>query len=159
LFVFARNSIITIERTDNYKLTRIIEGTVLQPVTLGRENYIGKGNIVEGCILAGEDQNGNRIELTNYYLVDYNTSSQNKNVDNYFVHGTLIVDKLTNKMAHGSRDYSKKEKGYDNLILTRVYEVLFNRIFLKLLGYESYYTDYSLQNSPLKHISKSAGAV
>jgi hypothetical protein len=65
---------------------------------------------------------------------------------------------LRNKMVHGSRVYSKDEKVYDDLVLTRIYEVLFNRVFLKLLGYNDYYTDYSLQNSPLKHISKSAGA-
>ena len=65
---------------------------------------------------------------------------------------------LRNKMTHSARDYSQDEKAYDDLILTRVYEVLFNRIILKLLGYDAYYTDYSLQKSPLKHISKSAGS-
>lgn len=64
---------------------------------------------------------------------------------------------LRNKMVHSSRNYSDDEKAYDDLVLTRVYEVLFNRILLKLLGYDGYYTDYSLQNSPLKHISKNAG--
>lgn len=65
---------------------------------------------------------------------------------------------LRNKMTHSTRDYSKDEKAYDDLVLTRVYEVLFNRIILKLLGYDDYYTDYSIQNAPLKHISASAGS-
>jgi len=64
---------------------------------------------------------------------------------------------LRNKMAHSSRNYSDDDTAYDDLILTRVYEVLFNRVLLKLLGYDDYYIDYSVVNCPLKHITKRAG--
>lgn len=307
LFGFAENSIITIERTDNYKLAGTIAGTVLQPATLNQENYIGKGNIIEGCTLFGEDEKGNVIELTNCHLVSYHTNSLNKTGDGYYMQGSLIAGKVTityreqdkvenykrldwficskleahfweitirrrnpevvkirkgidihpevNEMNPGgswSKDYTKIDladfsfiiskvpekifdgalhglcfefRYYDNFkipdestinqikkfisfilgnklthtgysiinnnqlqkavcyslkseslrlsaktpippitfntkykwVLTRVCEVLFNRILLKLLGYDDYYTDYSLQNSPLKHISKNAG--
>jgi hypothetical protein len=55
---------------------------------------------------------------------------------------------LRNKMAHGKRDYQKEETIFDDIVLTRVYQVLFNRIVLKLLGYQGYYIDYSMENSP-----------
>lgn len=57
---------------------------------------------------------------------------------------------LRNKMAHGVRDYSSDNRTYDDLILTRVYEVLFNKIVLKLLKYEEYYTDYSRTGCPYR---------
>jgi len=46
---------------------------------------------------------------------------------------------------------------YDDLILTRVYEVLFNRVILKLLGYDGYYIDYNAVKCPLKHSDKKSG--
>ena len=64
---------------------------------------------------------------------------------------------LRNKMVHGSRDYSKKENIHKDLILSRVYEVLFHRILLKMLGYTEYYMDYSMEGCPSKLISKPAG--
>jgi len=64
---------------------------------------------------------------------------------------------LRNKMAHGSSDYSANSKVYKDLVASRVYEVLFNRVILTLLGYEGYYIDYSITGVPSKHISKPAG--
>ncbi len=64
---------------------------------------------------------------------------------------------LRNKMAHSSRDYSKEENIHADLILSRAYEVLFNRIVLRLLNYNDYYIDYSVQNCPSKPIQKCAG--
>ena len=48
---------------------------------------------------------------------------------------------LRNKMTHGNRDYSNDNKAHDDVVLSRVYHVLFNRIILKILGYEDYYID------------------
>lgn len=65
--------------------------------------------------------------------------------------------KLRNIMTHSSRDYSDIENAYDDLVLSRAYEVLFHRIFLKLLGYTDYYIDYTMQKIPSKPIHKKAG--
>ncbi len=64
---------------------------------------------------------------------------------------------LRNKMAHASRDYSDDNRIHDDLIYSRVYEVLFHRGILKLLEYDGYYIDYSLYKCPSKHINQSAG--
>lgn len=64
---------------------------------------------------------------------------------------------LRNKMAHSSRDYTDDNTAYDDLILTRVYQVLFNRVMLKLLGYDGYYIDYSVSKCPLRYIDKKSG--
>lgn len=64
---------------------------------------------------------------------------------------------LRNKMAHASRDYSDEKRAYEDFTFTRIYEVLFHRIILKLVGYNGYYIDYSIKGCPLKHINKSAG--
>jgi hypothetical protein len=66
---------------------------------------------------------------------------------------------LRNKMAHGKRDYNNDDRVFDDLILTRVYQVLFNRVILKMLDYDGYYIDYSLQGCPSKPISMKAGAI
>jgi hypothetical protein len=60
---------------------------------------------------------------------------------------------LRNKMTHSYRDYSNEETAHQDVVYTRIYEMLFNRTILKLLGYNEYYIDYSLQNCPLKHIN------
>jgi hypothetical protein len=60
--------------------------------------------------------------------------------------------KLRNKMTHSTRDYTIEENAHDDVIATRVYQALFNRIFLKILGYQGYYIDYSLKGSPSKQI-------
>lgn len=64
---------------------------------------------------------------------------------------------LRNKMTHGNRDYSNDNKAHDDVVLSRVYHVLFNRIILKILGYEDYYIDYSMQRIPSKPIKMGAG--
>jgi len=65
---------------------------------------------------------------------------------------------LRNKMAHAARDYSEDDRAYDDLVLTRVYESLFNRTILKILGYNEFYRDYSEKGSPVKHISLPSGS-
>jgi hypothetical protein len=64
---------------------------------------------------------------------------------------------LRNKMAHASRDYSDENRVQEDLIFTRIYEVLFHRTILKLLDYNGYYIDYSIKGCPLKYINKPAG--
>lgn len=66
---------------------------------------------------------------------------------------------LRNKMTHSKRDYSADETAYDDVVLTRVYQVLFYRVLLKLMGYTGYYIDYSLNGCPLKPLSMKAGEV
>lgn len=88
----------------------------------------------------------------------------NEKMNNFFAQIGLNIGKeekkainLRNKMAHGSRDYSKEENIHNDLILTRVYEVLFHRTILMLIGYDEYYIDYSMKGCPSKKISLSAG--
>lgn len=95
LFGFADNSIVIIERTDNFKLTGGFIGTVIYPSNLSKENYIGKGNIIEEKNLTGEDSEGNTIELTNCHLISYHTNSWNQTENGYLFEGNLIADKLT----------------------------------------------------------------
>lgn len=64
---------------------------------------------------------------------------------------------LRNKMVHSVRNYSEEKNALNDVFLTRVYQVLFNRIFLKILGYNDFYIDYSLKDVLAKHISLSAG--
>lgn len=64
---------------------------------------------------------------------------------------------LRNKMTHGNRDYSNNKIANEDVVLSRVYHVLFNRIVLKILGYDGYYIDYSIQRSPSKPIKMGAG--
>ncbi len=64
---------------------------------------------------------------------------------------------LRNKMAHASRDYSDENRAHDDLIYSRVYEVLFHRVILKLLEYDGCYIDYSLYKCPSKYIGQSVG--
>lgn len=65
--------------------------------------------------------------------------------------------RLRNSMVHGSRDYSDIEDAYDDLILSRAYEILFHRIMLILIGYTDYYIDYSMQGCPSKPVRMKAG--
>lgn len=67
------------------------------------------------------------------------------------------VGALRNKMTHTARDYNDESNAHDDIVLTRVYQCLFHRTFLKLLGYNEYYIDYSLQGSPSRRINLSAG--
>ncbi len=58
--------------------------------------------------------------------------------------------KLRNKMTHSRRDYALEDNTHSDLLSTRVYQVLFNRILLKLLGYQGFYKDYSIKGAPSK---------
>lgn len=62
-----------------------------------------------------------------------------------------------NKMAHSTLDFSNEAVMREMYILTKVYETLFNRIFLKILGFEGMYIDYSTFGLPEKHINEPTG--
>lgn len=64
---------------------------------------------------------------------------------------------LRNKMTHGKRDYANDDVAYDDLVLSRVYQVLFNRIILRILAYDGFYIDYSIARSPSKPLEMKAG--
>jgi len=64
---------------------------------------------------------------------------------------------LRNKMAHSSKDYNVNKNVFNDLVFSRIYETLFNRILLKLLGFEGYYIDYSIKGCRLKHIDEVSG--
>ena len=62
-----------------------------------------------------------------------------------------------NSMAHGGSTYKTKEDSKPLIIKTRVYETLFHRTLLKVLGFEEYYIDYALGTRPSKKISDPSG--
>lgn len=62
-----------------------------------------------------------------------------------------------NKMAHSTVNFSNEEEGREMYILSKVYETLFNRIMLKILGYEGMYIDYSTFELPERHINEPTG--
>lgn len=64
---------------------------------------------------------------------------------------------LRNKMAHSVRDYSDDETSQNDVVMTRIYQTLFNRIVLKVLGYADFYIDYSQFNVVAKYIDLPAG--
>ncbi len=61
-----------------------------------------------------------------------------------------------NVMAHGSSGQSDEEISYI-IYLTRSYQALFHRIFLKILGYTGNYIDYSIKGWPERHIDEPLG--
>jgi hypothetical protein len=61
-----------------------------------------------------------------------------------------------NVMAHGSSGQSDEEISYV-IYLTRSYQALFHRIFLKILGYTGNYIDYSTKGWPERHIDEPLG--
>ncbi|WP_422448968.1 hypothetical protein [Thermoanaerobacterium sp. DL9XJH110] len=61
-----------------------------------------------------------------------------------------------NIMAHGSSSQSDEEISY-LIYLTRSYQTLFHRIFLKILGYTENYIDYSTEGWPERHIDEPLG--
>jgi hypothetical protein len=65
--------------------------------------------------------------------------------------------KARNAMAHG--DSSSHNDIYKLVKLTRVYETLFHRIILKLLGYEGHYIDRGTLGFPDRHIDEPSGEI
>ena len=61
--------------------------------------------------------------------------------------------KARNKMAHSSSGNISAKKWREILRLTRAYETLFNRIFLKTLGYKGKYKDYYTLGHPNRDIN------
>jgi hypothetical protein len=68
--------------------------------------------------------------------------------------GELAALRERNIMAHGSVD---PERDVQLLAATRAYETLFNRVFLKMLGYQGKYIDYSTVNWPQRPIDEPIG--
>jgi hypothetical protein len=64
---------------------------------------------------------------------------------------------LRNVMTHSKRDYREEKNAHEDVIHTRVYQSLINRILLHLMGYDEYYIDYSLSATTVKKVSKNAG--
>ncbi len=62
-----------------------------------------------------------------------------------------------NSMAHGGSDVKTKEEAKELVLKTCVYETLFNRIFLRVLGYNDHYIDYYLPKHPSKKITDPTG--
>jgi hypothetical protein len=56
--------------------------------------------------------------------------------------------KARNPMAHGSEDLLDESRHQDTINDTLSYRTLFNRIVLKLLGYDGSYIDYSAEEWP-----------
>lgn len=61
-----------------------------------------------------------------------------------------------NKMIHGSFNGSEEAIDKTNL-LTKTYKTFFHRVFLKILGYQGPYIDYSALGWPKKNIDQVAG--
>lgn len=60
--------------------------------------------------------------------------------------------KARNKMAHSSSGNMTTEQWVETLRLTRAYETLFNRVFLKILDYKGKYKDYYTFEHPDRDI-------
>lgn len=65
--------------------------------------------------------------------------------------------RLRNEMVHGLKAYLHNEAAYDDVISSHIYEGLFSRLVLKILGYNYYYTDYSSKGSPFRSIAGELG--
>ena len=61
-------------------------------------------------------------------------------------------------MAHGSASVFDGSASERMIRATRIYETLFHRIVLKLLGYNGTYIDYGTLGRPNRHISEPSGA-
>ena len=62
--------------------------------------------------------------------------------------------KARNKMAHSSIGEANDDDIKDILRMTRAYETLFHRIFLKTLGYNGDYIDYYSLGHPSRPINE-----
>ncbi len=65
--------------------------------------------------------------------------------------------KARNSMAHGGADAKTMEKAKKLILHTRVYETLFHRVFLRVLGYDDYYIDYYLSGTKSRKITTPTG--
>jgi hypothetical protein len=65
--------------------------------------------------------------------------------------------KARNSMAHGGSDAKTMEKAKKLILHTRVYETLFHRVFLRVLGYDDYYIDYYLSGRKIRKITTPTG--
>lgn len=65
--------------------------------------------------------------------------------------------KARNSMAHGGSDAKTMEKAKKLILHTRVYETIFHRVFLRILGYNDYYIDYYLSGTKSRKITTPTG--
>jgi len=142
-----------LKMTGNDKLTYLSEDDYLGALGLefdeikSRLLAIAEGQIIVNKIL-GNFRKGSNENIRKFFsLLGLNIGKDEKAALN-----------LRNKMTHSARDYSDDNTVHQDVFSTRVYEVLFNRTALKILGYGEYYKDYSQKNCPSKHISMGAGS-
>lgn len=105
--------------------------------------------------------NGDRI--VNKIKSAFNRGA-NEKMDLFFEKLGLPIGKIEreairarNTMAHGGLNRLTDEEVKDAIRKTRAYETLFNRILLKLLGYEEFYIDYYKEGHPSKKIEIPTG--
>jgi hypothetical protein len=65
--------------------------------------------------------------------------------------------KERNSMAHGGSDAKTMDKAIKLILHSRVYETLFHRVFLRVLGYDEYYIDYYLSGTKVRKITTPTG--
>lgn len=141
-----------LNKTGNYADTYISENAF-------KELLGGEFEVIKAKILAVKDGN----IIINKILSSFR-KGPNEKMRKFFMLLNLELGKeekealnLRNKMAHSARDYSDEDRAYDDLNLSHVYEMLFNRTLLKLLGYEDFYCDYSHPNLQMKQINLPSG--
>ncbi len=65
--------------------------------------------------------------------------------------------KARNSMAHGGSDAKTMDKAKKLILHSRVYETLFHRVFLRILGYDQFYIDYYLPGTNSRIITIPTG--
>ncbi len=65
--------------------------------------------------------------------------------------------KARNPMAHGSAELLDEGSHQEMFNHTQSYRTLFNRVLLKLLGYDGAYVDYSAKGWPEKSLEEPLG--
>lgn len=141
-----------LKTTGNYRMVYLPEADYLQLIEAERKELEAKLSSLEGG------------DIIMNKIAGAFRKGPNEKMSFFFFSADIMIGQLEkkaialrNKMVHSSRDYSKEESAHEDLVYTRVYEVLFQRTILKLLGYDGYYIDYSIQGCPIKHIDRNAG--
>jgi len=117
---------------------------------------------LESLVLKFEDIDGGKIMLNK--IKGAFRKGINEKMTLFFAGINIVIGteekealQLRNKMTHSVRDYSEDKRVYQDLKLTRVYEMLFHRVLLAVIGYTDYYKDYSIGGCPSKRVNKPAG--
>jgi hypothetical protein len=106
------------------------------------------------------DDNPNKDKIMNKLKGSWQRGS-NEKLEMMFEILTLPVDKIErkaikarNKMAHSSLGDISMDEIKETIRLTRAYETLFHRIFLKILCYNGQYIDYYTLGHPKRNINE-----